>query len=65
MAKLLDVAKASKRNSHRNYMAVLLTFRNGLRASEAADPRWSDISFKDGTILCRRIKGSKDSTHYL
>ncbi|MEA5448516.1 tyrosine-type recombinase/integrase [Leptolyngbya sp. CCNP1308] len=65
IAKLIDAAKAGQRNAHRNYMAVLLTFRHGLRASEVADLRWSDISFEDGTILCRRIKGSKDSTHYL
>ncbi|HEY9878148.1 MAG TPA: tyrosine-type recombinase/integrase [Leptolyngbyaceae cyanobacterium] len=65
MAQLLAAAKQGKRNTHRNYMLVLLIYRHGLRVSEAADLRWSDISFEDGTMLVRRLKGSKDSTHYL
>lgn len=59
MAKLIDAAKASKRNSHRNYMAVLLTFRHGLRASEAADLRWSDISLEDGTIFAAALRAAR------
>lgn len=65
MATLLEAAKKSPRNGHRNYMIVLLGYRHGLRAGELADLRWSDVSFEDGTILCRRLKGSKDSTHPL
>lgn len=65
MEALLSAAKQSPRNAHRNYMIVLLGYRHGLRAGELADLRWSDISFEDGTILCRRLKGSKDSTHPL
>lgn len=65
MNKLLEAAKKTARNGHRNYMIVLLTYRHGLRVGEVADLRWSDISFEEGTILCRRLKGSKDSTHFL
>jgi integrase len=44
---------------------VLMAFRHGLRVSELVDLKWSDIDFKAGTIHIRRLKGSKDSTHYL
>ena len=44
---------------------VLMTFRHGLRVSELVDLKWADIDFKAGTIHIRRLKGSKDSTHYL
>lgn len=65
MTQLLEAAKRGPRNAHRNYMMVLLGYRHGLRAGEIAGLMWSDISFEDGTILCRRLKGSKDSTHPL
>ena len=65
MEHLLAAAKQSGRNSFRNYLLCLLIYRHGLRVSEAADLRWSDVNFEGGTMLVRRLKGSKDSTHYL
>jgi type 1 fimbriae regulatory protein FimB len=67
MDKLLVQSKQFGRASHhqRNYAIVLMTYRHGLRASEAADMRWSDIDFDKGTVLVRRCKGSDDSTHFL
>ena len=44
---------------------VLVAFRHGLRVSELCDLRWSDIDFQAGTIHVRRLKGSRNSTHYL
>lgn len=44
---------------------VLMAFRHGFRVSELCDLQWSDIDFKAATIHIRRLKGSKDSTHYL
>jgi len=62
--KLLKVAKAG-RYGQRDHLMVLMAFRHGLRVSELCDLRWNDIDFKQGTIHIRRLKGSKDSVHYL
>lgn len=62
---LLSEAKRRGRNAWRNYCLILMMYRHGLRVGEAADLRWSDINFADGRILVRRLKGSRDSTHFL
>ena len=62
--KLLKVAKGG-RNGPRDRLMVLMAYRHGLRVSELCDLQWSDIDFKAGTVHVRRLKGSKDSTHYL
>jgi integrase len=49
----------------RDHLMVLMAFRHGLRVSEMCDLQWSDIEFRRGTLHVRRLKGSKDSTHYL
>jgi type 1 fimbriae regulatory protein FimB/type 1 fimbriae regulatory protein FimE len=43
----------------------LLTYRHGLCVSEACDLRWDDLDLAARTIVIRRLKGSRDSTHYL
>ena len=63
LAKARSTGQKGKR--HRNYCLILVMYRHGLRVSEAADLRWSDFSFDDGTVLIRRIKKGRDSTHYL
>jgi len=62
--KLLRVAKDG-RYAQRDHLMVLMAFRHGLRVSELCDLRWNDVDFKQGTIHIRRLKGSKDSVHYL
>ena len=42
-----------------------MIYRHGLRVSEACDLRWDDIDLAARTIVIRRLKGSRDSTHYL
>jgi integrase len=42
-----------------------MVYRHGLRVSEACDLRWDDIDLPARTIVVRRLKGSRDSTHYL
>ena len=39
--------------------------KHGLRVSELCDLQWSNVDFKAGTLHVRRLKGSKDSSHYL
>lgn len=67
MEVLLSAAKKAGREGTRprNHAILLVIYRHGLRVSEAADLRWSDVDFETGTILIRRLKGSKDSTQYL
>ena len=62
--KLLKVAKQG-RYGQRDQLMVLMAFRHGLRVSELCDLQWTDIEFRRGTLHVRRLKGSKDSTHYL
>jgi len=63
--RLLKAAKKAPRNGHRNYTALLLAYRHGLRASELAQVRWSQIDLKAGTFLVKRLKGGKTKEHYL
>ena len=58
---------ALKRNRHgaRDWLIGLMIYRHGLRVSEACDLRWDDIDLQARTIVVRRLKGSRDSTHYL
>ena len=42
-----------------------MIYRHGLRVSEACDLRWDDIDLAARTVVIRRLKGSRDSTHYL
>jgi len=62
--KLLKVAKQGRYGS-RDHLMVLMAFRHGLRVSELCDLQWSDVDLKAGTLHVRRLKGSRDSTHYL
>ncbi len=62
--RLLKVAKQG-RYGQRDHLMVFMAFRHGLRVSELCDLQWTDIDFKPGTLHVRRLKGSKDSTHYL
>jgi integrase len=51
--------------SYRNSILILMLYRHGLRRSEAACLRWSDIDLSEGTIYIRRIKGSRSGRHPL
>ncbi len=64
VTKLLKVAKQG-RYGQRDYLMVLMAFRHGLRVSELCDLQWTDVDFQAGTLYVRRLKGSKDSVHFL
>ncbi len=49
----------------RNATLILILYRHGLRRSEAAHLRWSDVDLEGGTIYLRRIKGSRSGRHPL
>lgn len=65
--KLLIEAVKSKGGwySQRNALLILMLYRHGLRRSEAARLRWSDVDLEEGTIYIRRIKGSRSGRHPL
>lgn len=54
-----------KNKTVRDYCLVLLLYRHGLRASEAVNLQWSDVSYKDRTLYISRLKGSKSGYHPL
>jgi Phage integrase family len=59
------IAAAGKRGRYpdRDKLLVRLTYRHGLRASEAVGLRWDLIDLDGGTLEIRRSKGGKTSTH--
>jgi len=62
--KLLAALKGN-RHGHPDWLIGLMIYRHGLRVSEACDLRWDDIDLPARAIVIRRLKGSRDSTHYL
>ena len=62
--KLIEAAKGN-RWGQRDATMILLTFRHGLRASEACGLQWSDVEFETGNLHLRRAKGGAISTHPL
>lgn len=64
VTQLLDAAKKT-RHSKRDTALVLMTFRHGLRASEAVELQWQQISLDTGKIYISRLKGSDNSVHVM
>ncbi len=62
---LIKAAARSNRHGERDALAIQTAFRHGLRVSELCDLQWSDIDLKTGTLFVRRLKGGRNSTHYL
>jgi type 1 fimbriae regulatory protein FimE len=59
------IAAAGKRGRHgfRDAVLVRMTYRHGLRTSEAVGMRWDHIDLDGGTIYVTRAKSSSPSTH--
>jgi integrase len=62
---LIEAARSSNRESHRDALMVLLAYRHGLRAAEVVDLRWEQIDFKSATLHVRRVKNGTPATHPL
>jgi site-specific recombinase XerD len=54
----LDLLKAARKRSTRDWAMILLAYRHGLRASEVCGLRLADMDLKAGSISIRRLKGS-------
>jgi site-specific recombinase XerD len=55
---MLDLLKAARKRSTRDWAMILLAYRHGLRASEVCGIKLADIDTKSGSISVRRLKGS-------
>src|SRR5690242_8649026 len=61
----LVAAVKANRWGHRDATMILVTFRHGLRVSEACDLRWDQVDFNTATLAVRRVKNGSPSTHPL
>jgi len=66
-AELDTLERAAKKNrwGKRDWLAIRMAYRHGLRASELVGLEWSDFDLDRGTVLIQRAKGGINSTHYL
>jgi site-specific recombinase XerD len=55
---MLDLLKAARQHSTRDWAMILLAYRHGLRASEVCGIKLADLDLKTGSISIRRLKGS-------
>jgi site-specific recombinase XerD len=55
---MLDLLKAARQHSTRDWAMILLAYRHGLRASEVCGIKLADLDLKAGSISVRRLKGS-------
>src|SRR6266498_4139309 len=58
---LLTAARKRSRYPHRDYTAIPLAYRHGLRASELCRLRWDQIDFVRGLITVTRLKNGTSS----
>lgn len=65
MDKLLAAAKTASRNPARDYCALLLMFRHGLRVSELCAIKLSDINVQTKEFNVNRLKGCDSGPHEL
>jgi type 1 fimbriae regulatory protein FimB len=61
----LNVLRAARARSVRDWTLILLAYRHGLRASEVCGLKLADIDLKSGFISVRRLKGSLQTTQPL
>jgi integrase len=64
---VVSLCKAARANRYgaRDAAAIWLSFNHGLRVSELADLRWSDIQWDERRLMVRRLKGSQSGEHPL
>src|SRR5215469_917130 len=63
--RLIKASRARGRYGARDALAILMTYRHGLRAAELADLRWDQVDFDHGLLHVRRKKNGMPSVHPL
>ena len=63
--RLIEAGRRRGRNGARDSAAILLAYRDGLRAQELCSLRWSQIDLKHGRLHLNRAKGGVESVHPL
>lgn len=61
---LIAATKHSRCPQH-DATLILVAYRHGLRAIEAAGLEWSQVDFKSATLHARRVKNGKPTTHLI
>jgi type 1 fimbriae regulatory protein FimB/type 1 fimbriae regulatory protein FimE len=59
---LIKAARSVGRNRLRDATLILVSYRHGLRVSEATDLRWEQVDFRHEVLHVRRIKNGTAST---
>lgn len=62
---VIDAAGERGRHRERDRCLLLLMFRHGLRAGEAAQLKWDAIMLEQRVIFINRLKGSQSGNHPL
>jgi len=62
---LLKVLRTARERSSRDWCMILLAYGHGMRRSEVANLRLTDVNPKDGSIFVRRLKGSLPTVQQL
>lgn len=65
VSRLIEAAELRGRHPVRDRCLLLLMFRHGLRASEAASLRWDAVMMAEREISITRCKGSQSGVHPL
>ncbi len=63
--RLMQGARRVGRHGHRDTTLILLTYRHGLRVSEAIALLWQVVDLRQGRLHVRRIKAGAASVHPL
>jgi integrase len=63
--RLITAARRSGRHGHRDATLILVTYRHGLRVSEAIALQWHAVDLDHGRLHVERLKGGTPSVHPL
>ena len=63
--RLMQAARRVGRHGHRDATLILLSYRHGLRVSEAVALRWEQVDLSQGRLHVRRLKRGQPSVHPL
>ncbi|CAK6701010.1 tyrosine-type recombinase/integrase [Synechococcus sp. CBW1107] len=61
----LEAEAKGNRWGLRDWLAIRLAWRHGLRASELVGLEWHDFALAEGTARVRRAKNGREATHWL